>query len=130
MKVGSLGGVVFEVSKNQIKTIRDVKWSGSASIQSHQIHLDNPTQEFVGNDADGFTFKIKVAKYLGSDPQTDIAQLFTYMRNGTTLPLTLGTKKHGKYRWLIKKLSIDVEYFDKFGNVTSADLSVTLTEYT
>ena len=130
MQVGALGDIVFTVSDNQIKTIRDAKWSGSADIESHKIHLDNVIQEFVANDADQFSFKIRLTSAFGNDVQSDIALLFNYMRTGTTLPLTIGTKRYGKYRWLIKKLDITLEYYNKIGDLISADLSISLVEYT
>lgn len=130
MLIGCLGNIPFEVSTRAIKTIRDAAWSGSASIQTHQRHLDNALQEFVGIDPDSFTFNIRISDYLGSSALSEISKIFDYERNGTAVPLVIGSKGYGKYRWLIKKHKVTLEYYDKYGNLIGADISITLTEYT
>ena len=129
MKIGCLGDIAFEVSDSIIKTIRDMSWSGSASIQTHQRHLGKALPEFVGVNSDAIEFKIRVSKYLGADPNTEIDKLTAYARSGTTVPLTIGTKTYGKYRWLISKHKTTLEHFDKRGNLITADITVSLTEY-
>ena len=130
MTVGCLGDIAFEVSAKSIKTIRDATWSGSASIATHQRHLQNSLQEFVGIDPDSFTFNFRISAWLGSNPLTDISKLFEYERSGTAVRLIIGGRGYGKYRWLIKKHKVTLEHYDKWGNHVGADIAVTLTEYT
>ncbi len=130
MKIGCLGEIAFEVSSKEIKTIRDVAWSGSASISTHQRHLGNCLQEFVGIDPDSITFNIRISKYLGSDPLEDIGRIFEYERGGVAVRLVIGSKTYGKYKWLIKKHKTALEHFDKNGDLVGVDISLTLTEYT
>lgn len=130
MQVGCLGDIAFEVSNNVIKTIKDVQWSGSVTIQSHARHLNNALQEFVSVDPDGITFSMTLSRYLGADVNSDINKLFDYERSGKAVKFVLGAKTYGKYRWLIKKHKITMEHFDKQGNLASADVNVTLVEYT
>lgn len=130
MQVGCLGSIAFQVSDKVIKTLRAVSWSGSASIATHSVHLDNSLQEFVGVEPDSIDFKMQVSKFLGADPMTDIETLFSYERSGTPVSLTIGTKSYGKYKWLIKKHKVAMEYHDKQGNLIQADITVSLTEYT
>ena len=129
MQIGSLGGVVFEVDPKKIKTPRDIKWSGSARIQNHSRHLGNALTEFTGNDPDSFEMTIRLSAYLGVDPYVEVRKLWDYMREGRTLPLTIGRVNYGKYRWTINKLSIKMEHYDKVGKVTTMDVSISLTEY-
>lgn len=130
MTIGCLGEVAFEVSDSVVKTIDKATWSGSANIQTHQRHLDNALQEFVSVDPDAFTFTMVLSKYLGADPLTDIGKIFEYERGGIAVPLVLGNKIYGKYRWLIKSHKAKLELYDGRGNLTSATVDVTLTEYT
>lgn len=130
MKIGCLGDVVFEVSASVIQTIDSFVWSGSANIQTHQRHLDNSLQEFVGIDPDAITFTMTLAKYLGADPLAEIVRVFEYERNGIAVPLTIGNKAYGKYMWLVKSHKTKIEHYDGGGNCISAKLDVTLTEYT
>ena len=130
MRIGSLGDIAFEVSESVVKTLNNATWSGSANIQTHQRHLDNALQEFVSVAPDGFTFTMKLSRYLGVDPITEVTKIFEYERKGIALPLTLGNKAYGKYRWLIKSHTVKMELYDARGNLTSCDVDVTLTEYT
>lgn len=130
MKIGCLGDIAFEVSDSIIKTLDKVTWSGSVNIQTHQRHLHNALQEFVSINPDEITFTIKLSRYLGVDPMTDIVKIFEYERGGIALPLTIGNKAYGKYMWLIKNHKIKMELYDRGGNLTSADVDVALTEYT
>lgn len=130
MKIGCLGDIAFEVSDSVIRTLDKVTWSGSVNIQTHQRHLDNALQEFVSIDPDAITFTIKLSRYLGVDPMADIVKIFEYERGGIALPLTIGNKAYGKYMWLIKSHKTKMDLYDRGGNLTSADVDVTLTEYT
>ena len=129
MIVGALGDIVFKVSDSVIETISKFKWSGSAKYATHQRHGTDALTEFVGNDPDKVSFSIILSAYLGVNPQTELNKLWSAMRSGTALPLVLGEKGYGKYRWTITNLSISGQYFDGEGNLTQADVSVTLQEY-
>ena len=130
MKIGCLGDIIFEVSDREIKTIRDASWSGSASISTHRRHLGDALQEFIGADPDSFEFKIRISRFLGADPLSDIAKLSEYERKGLAVTLTIGKQCYGKYKWLVKKHTVSFEHYDKTGNLIGADISVSLTEYT
>ena len=130
MQIGYLGEVVFEVSEKTVKTFKEFEWGGSARIQTHNRHLDNALQEFVGIDPDTFSFSFTLSKYLGVDPMTDIAKIFTYERTGMPVPLVIGKRPYGKYKWLVKSHKAKGKRFDGEGNLVSADVSVSLTEYT
>lgn len=130
MRIGCLGDVAFEVSDSVIKTINNANWSGSAKIQTHARHLDNALQEFVSIDPDAFSFTMILSRYLGVDPMTEIVKIFNYERGGIAVPLTLGNKAYGKYRWLVKSHKVKMEHYDGRGNLTSCKVDVTLTEYT
>lgn len=129
MVLGSLGKNVFEVSEDVVKTLNKLKWGGSTRYATHQRHGTDAMTEFTGRNADTIQFDMTVSAYLGVNPQAVVAQLFTDMRNGTTLPFVLGNKAYGKYRWVITKLNINAEYFDGDGDMTQAKLTVNLQEY-
>ena len=60
----------------------------------------------------------------------DIVKIWDYERSGRALPLVLGSKAYGKYRWVINSHKIKMQTFDGHGNLTSATVSLSLTEYT
>lgn len=130
MQVGLLGDIIFEVSDNKVQTISNAQWSGSAKWQTHQRHLTNALTEFTGIEPDQFSFDMVLSSYAGvQDVQAAITQLFTYERNGTPVPLTIGKKGYGKYRWSVLSHSVKLEKYDRDGNVTSCTVTVQLQEY-
>ena len=130
MKVGCLGKIVFEVSEKTIQTINDVSWSGSANITEHKRHLGNACTEFTGLNADTMKLEIHLSAWLGVNPLKTIQQIFEHERKGTAVPLVIGERSYGKYRWLIQSHSAKLEKFDNRGNPLSATVTLKLIEYT
>lgn len=128
-QIGCLGDIPFIVSADTVQTINNAVWSGSARYSEHQRHLTNALTEFTGLDPDTFSFDITLSAYLGVDPMTAIVQLWQYERNGTSVPLVIGNKGYGKYRWTVKKHKIKMQTYGFGGNVTGAIVSVDLLEY-
>lgn len=129
MQVGVLGDIVFQVSSNVIKTFDNLQWSGSARYSEHNRHLTNALTEFTGIDPDTVSFDMELSAYLGVDPMTELAKIWTYERSGKPLSLVVGERAYGKYKWTIKSHKIKMKTYDKRGNVTGASVSVDLLEY-
>lgn len=127
--VGCLGDVVFTVSDRAVETINNVTWSGSARYATHQRHGTHALTEFAGLDPDKMTFDIVLSAYLGVDPMAEVVKIWNYERSGTAVPLVIGNKGYGKYRWNILDHKMKMQTFDGSGNVTSATVSVSLQEY-
>lgn len=128
-QIGCLGDIPFIVSADMVQTIENAVWSGSARYGEHQRHLTNALTEFTGLDPDAFSFDLTLSAYLGIDPMTAIVQLWQYERKGTSVPLVIGSKGYGKYRWTVQKHKIKMQTYDGTGSVTSAIVSVDLLEY-
>lgn len=131
--IGSLGlppnQVVFEVSAETVRTLDNFQWSGSARYGVHQRHAGNALTEFGGLDPDQIAFDIAFLPELGTDPMAEIWRLWRLMRNGTTLPLTIGSHAYGRYRWTITSMNIKARYFDRNGDIYYAVVSLKLQEY-
>lgn len=127
--IGCLGEIPFIVSAKAIQTIQNATWSGSARYGIHARHLGDALTEFTGRDPDAFSFDMQLSAYLGIDPMDAIVKLWTYERTGRAVPLTIGDKAFGKYRWNVTKHKIKLETYDKSGNLTVATVSVELQEY-
>lgn len=127
--IGTLGDIVFSVSRNQVKTFDGLKWDSSAKYASHERHLQETLLEFTGTDNDSITFSMYFSVFLGVNPINEIAKLLTAERNGTVMRLVIGPKAYGRNKWVITKTSIDLERFDKKGNLLTAKVSVTLEAY-
>lgn len=127
--IGSLGDIVFSVSRNQVKTFTGLKWDSSAQYSTHNRHLKDPLLEFTGTDADTISFKMTFSVFLGVDPMGEITKLLNAERAGKVMRLVIGTKAYGKYKWVITKTSKDLERFDNKGNLLAAQVSVSLKAY-
>ena len=75
------------------------------------------------------TFDIVLSAYLGVDPIAEVVKLWNYERGGIAVPLVIGNKGYGKYRWSVLAPKMKMETYDGRGNVTSATVSVSLQEY-
>lgn len=130
MTVGCLGDVEFSVSSDLVKTFENMKWGGAAKITSHERHMNGALSEFTGSDAEKVSFDFVLSEYMGvKNVQQEIDKLRLYMENGRVLPLVIGTKSYGRYRWLISSLDSGKCTFDGRGKLMATTVSVSLIEY-
>lgn len=127
--IGCLGDIPFKVSSDVVQTFDNAKLSGSAKYATHQRHAGDALTEFVGNNADKFNFDMVLSVYLGVNPMQMVDKIATYMREGRTLPLVIGDKTIGKYRWTITNYNVRLKNTDGVGNVLSATVAISLQEY-
>lgn len=127
--VGCLGDVIFTVSRSVVRTLDNMTWSGSARYATHERHLTHALTEYTGLDPDKITFDILLSAELGVDPIAEVVKLWNIERSGRAVPLTVGTKGYGKYRWNILKHEMKMKTFYRNGDVHTATVSVSLQEY-
>ena len=127
--VGCLGDIVFMVSSSTVETLNNAKWSGSARYATHQRHLNNALTEFTGLDPDKMTFDIILSAHFGVNPIAEVVKLWNYERTGKAVPLVIGNKGYGKYRWSVVNHTTKMETYDPDGDVATATVSVSLQEY-
>lgn len=129
MQIGCLGDIAFKVSADMVRTISNVTWSGSANYNTHARHLTDSLTEFTGVAPDEMTFEIVLSAFLGVSPMADINKIWEYERRGQALPLVIGAKAYGKYRWVIKSHKITMQTFSGSGDLIAATVSISLLEY-
>lgn len=127
--IGCLGDIPFEVSSSTIQTLTNAKWSGAAKYSTHQRHAGNALTEFVGCDPDKFSFDMVLSAFLGVNPMRLVEKIITYTREGRTLPLVIGDKAFGRYRWTITNYNVRLQTTDGAGNVLTVTVTVNLQEY-
>lgn len=127
--IGCLGDMLFTVSRSVVRTLDNMTWSGSARYATHERHLTHALTEFTGLDPDKITFDILLSAELGVDPIAEVVKLWNIERSGRAVPLTVGTKGYGKYRWNITKHEMKMKTFYANGDVHTATVSVSLQEY-
>lgn len=127
--VGVLGDIPFIVSSDVVRTLSNMKWSGSARYTTHQRHNNHALTEFTGLDADKLSFDIYLSASLGVDPMAELTKIWRYERNHTPLSLVVGTHAYGKYRWVIESHSAEVQHHGRNGDLQQVTVSISLLEY-
>ena len=127
--IGCLGDIAFTVSASVVRTLDNFQWSGSARYAAHQRHLGRGLLEFTGVDPDKISFDMTLSTQLGASPAREISKIAKYESKGRTLPLTIGSKAYGTYRWVITGHSVKAKTFDRRGNLSVVVVSVNLQEY-
>ncbi len=127
--IGCLGDIAFTVSSSVVRTLDNFQWSGSARYAAHQRHLGRGLLEFTGVDPDKISFDMTLSVQLGASPSREISKIAKYESKGRTLPLTIGSKAYGTYRWVITGHSVKAKTFDRRGNLSVVVVSVNLQEY-
>lgn len=127
--IGCLGDIAFTVSSSVVRTLDNFQWSGSARYAAHQRHLGRGLLEFTGVDPDKISFDMTLSTQLGASPVRELSKIAKYESKGRTLPLTIGSKAYGTYRWVITGHSVKAKTFDRRGNLSVVVVSVNLQEY-
>lgn len=127
--IGSWGGIVFAVSRKEIKTFSGLKWDSGAKYTTHDRHLKEPLLEFTGTDVESISFSILLSVYLGVNPTDEIDKLLSAMRKGEVNRLVIGPKAYGTNKWVITKLSNSLDRYDNHGNLLAAKVSISMSSY-
>lgn len=125
--IGSWGDIIFSVKKEEIKTFEGMKWSVGAKYSTHTRHLKAPLLEFTGVDVESISFSMFFSTHLGVTPKRELDKLLDATKQGEVHRMVLGTDNYGK--WVIEKLSIEMERVDNRGNLLAAKVSVTMKSY-
>ena len=128
-QVGCLGDIIFSVSSDFVETFNNAQWNGAARYSTHYRHLYHAMTEFTGLEADTFPLEMYLSSELGVNVMEELVKIWVYERAGEALPLAIGEKMYGKYRWVIRNHRIRLRTFDRDGNLTSASVTVNLLEY-
>lgn len=124
-----MGDIVFQVSGSTVETISSFGWSGSASYGTHKRHLGKALPEFTGADDDKITMDIELYSSLGVNPSYEIERIRSAMESGKLLPLVIGSKIYGSYRWVITAFKVTGKFWGRGGELIGATVNVTLLEY-
>lgn len=129
MRIGGFGRVVFGVSNSQVKTIRDVEMTYTASLSIHKVHLGIARVEYTGSDPMQLNFKILLSEYLGVNVESELETLRSYVESGKAHPFVLGNRLVGRDRFIIETMKVSGKMFNKNGDITQCDVSVSMREY-
>lgn len=128
--IGFLGDIKFSVSEDTVLTLNNGwTWEGSANYAASEILNGNTMIQFTGLGQTKLSFDVRLLAELGTDPMEVLTKVWTYEREGRTLPLTIGAHAYGRYRWVIESHRSTSLYTDVEGNQAGTDLTISLLEY-
>ena len=129
MLIGFMAGVPFIVSKNYVRTFDGYSRSGSGRWANHNIIGAKPIAEFIGPDAEKISFSMLLRSDMGISPNNELNSLHKLRDEGRYFSLVIGGQKIGSNSWVIESIGESVNFWDKFGNILSVKVDITLAEY-
>ena len=129
MIVGALGPIAFMVSDYAVRTFRNMQQSGSIEYATHKPHMHVGLVEVTGCSPDTLQLDIQLSTFLGVDPATELRRIDACEKRYVTMPLVVGNRPLGRYRWIITSHTVKNELYDGRGHLIGCDVSLKLTEY-
>lgn len=128
-QIGSFGDLTFKVSDKFVRTFDGMSWDFSAKYATHDRHIKADLLEYMGPEIETISFSMVLSVFLGGTPYLQIRKLRKMIRKGYAQRLVIGGKVYGNYKWVMEKGSVELQRFDKKGNLWAAKIKVTLKEY-
>lgn len=128
-QIGSFGGLTFKVSDKLVRTFDGMSWNFSAKYATHDRHIKADLLEYMGPEIETISFSMVLSVFLGVTPLKQIKKMRKMIRKGYARRLVIGGKAYGNYKWVMESGSVEMQRFDKKGNLWAAKIKVTLKEY-
>jgi len=128
-KIGSFGDLVFSVSENTVKTFEKLSWQTSAKYATHDRHIKEDIQEFLGPEPGSISFTMAFSVFHGTNPLSEVMKLNEMVNKGIVERLVIGGRVYGSYKWVVSSVSSEMKRYDNKGGCWAATAKVTLKEY-
>ena len=106
-----------------------MSWDFSAKYATPDRHIKADLIEYMGPEIETISFSMVLSVFLGVTPLKQIKKMRKMIRKGYARRLVIGGKVYGNYKWVMEKGSVELQRFDKKGNLWAAKIKVTLKEY-
>ena len=124
MKIGSYGGVVFQVTDKVAETFKSMQLSSSANYADHAVHGGDAVREFTGFPSDKISFGIILSAFHGINPDLELNKLLKMMRSKKAYSLVIGQRIYGD--WTLEGISNNSQYTYKDGTCVQCEAGLTL----
>lgn len=129
-EIGNLGSLItFSVSSSKVLTFNKMTQTIKGRWATHSVVSAKPKTEFLGADLRGLNLSIKLDATHGVKPRNTLKEIEKAVENGTAMPLVIGGKKVGDYKWVITQASETWDTIFSKGELIQASVSLTLQEY-
>lgn len=129
MSIGSYGGMTFRVSSKKIYTFSNLKRTRTAEWKEHTRYGQKPISQFIAPGLDSITMDIHLDASLGVKPRALMDKWGKLLENGYHDIFVIGGEQVGKNEWKIESISEAWNIIMNKGEVVSADISITISEY-
>lgn len=129
MNIGSYGGMAFQVSNKKIYTFNNLKRARNAEWKEHTRYGQKPISQFIAPGLESISLDIHLDATLGIKPKTIIDKWGTLLETGYHDIFVIGGEQIGKYEWKIENISEAWNVIMNKGELVSADLTITMSEY-
>lgn len=128
MITGTLGKVVFSISRKKVQTIKSMSWKKQYSYGTHKLYGKKALLEFTGIEPDEIELEMEISAFLGVRPLKMIKSLASIADKHQAVPLVLGTDVIGT-KWVITNIDPATDKFYMDGTLVSAKIKVKIKEY-
>lgn len=125
--LGSLGELPFVCSMKKVRTFSDLSRELSVRWAKHDLIGQKPVLEFVGEDLNAVSLKMRFDVSLGIAPKDGLDRLKRMMENKLYKTLIIGGENLGRY--VIESISEERKYHAGDGLCLVAEATVNLTEW-
>ncbi len=127
--IGSLGGVIFEVSFEKVETFRDFQVQRSAKYTEHAIHGRKGLLEFTGLSASTASLRIRLDAAFGVNPKKESETLRKMLSDHEAVPFILDGEPQGDGLWVLEGIDENYELIDNHGTFIIIEVNLKLKEY-
>ncbi|WP_445506762.1 phage tail protein [Niallia sp. 03190] len=127
-KIGSFGGVTFEVSTKKVLTFKDFSRSGDARWSQHDVSK-KPISEFIGPGQETISIAIVLKRSFGVNPEDVLKTLRSFRDKGKVGPFVIGNKSISNNYWYIANIQENNGIIDAKGRIHDIEVTLSLEEY-
>lgn len=127
--IGYYGDLPFEVNSDWIQTPQSFTRRASGVWNTARPIGLRPKSQFCGADEGQITFIMHLDRRFNSDLRKILDIFVTWVNQGYTATLIIGTKPLGADKWRITSVSEAFNVIYHQGVIMEADISVTMEEY-
>lgn len=127
--IGTMFGLVFEVSAQKILTFKELSGTSGANWASHEIIGRKPMAQWTGPKAQKYNMTVVLTAQYGVRPRDTLEKLKEYSENGMADWFIIGSKPLTPNRLRINSVSDTWDVVLNRGELTQCTVQLELEEY-
>jgi hypothetical protein len=129
MQIGSLGDIIFEVSRLKVNTFNGLIKTAGGRWEVHQPIKSPVKPEFLGTAQGHIELSIQFNVQLGIEPREEIEKIEAMAENGLHAPFMLGNAPLSNNDWYIDQCETTFTHVGREGQIDVAEMQLSIMEY-